>query len=180
MHKVWCSALDKPIVKESKMHVGMIPIPERCPWFYVDKELSNSLTSELRKEVGPEHFLYQWYEKLVVIAKCEGNDDVLVARNDDFVLFFWVHLTWSGKIDQFPSRYPDAGPVLNADLVQFFEQYCQSSLSASGPPIKLEQAELLEKLSATLVGLELSGEIVVCSNDPHSAARKLLEAVRYT
>ena len=99
----------------------MIPIPKRCPWFYVDKELSIGRTSELKKEVGPEHFLYQWYEKLVVIAKCEGNDDVLLARNDDFGLFFWVHLTWSGKIDQFPSRYPDAGLLLNADLVQRFE-----------------------------------------------------------
>lgn len=62
-----------------------------------------------------------------MIAKCAANDDVLVAVDDDFRRFFWVHLTFSGKIDQFPSRYPDAGPVLNSDLVQFFDSYCSVS-----------------------------------------------------
>jgi len=146
----------------------------------LDKELSEHLTSELKREIGPEHFLYEWYEKLLVIAKCGANSDVLVAINDDFRRFFWVHLTWSGKIDQFPSRYPDAGPVLNADLVQFFDEYSRVSARELYPKTKLEQSALLEKISSTLAELEEAGEIVVCSATPDLAARKLLEVIRYS
>lgn len=162
------------------MFAGLIPIPERCPWFYVDEELSNSLTSRLKKEIGPDHFLFQWHAKLVVIAKCEANDDILVACNDDFRRFFWVHPTWSGKIDQFPARYPDAAPVLNADLVQFFDQYCRESAQELYPKVRLEQSALLEIISSTLAELEEAGDIVVCSTTPDIAARKLLEAIRYS
>lgn len=109
------------------MFAGLVPIQEGTPWFYLDEEQSRHFTAELKREVGPEHILSEWHEKLLVIAKCAANDDVLVAVDDDFRRFFWVHLTFSGKIDQFPSRYPDAGPVLNSDLVRFFDSYCSVS-----------------------------------------------------
>ena len=161
------------------MFLGLVPIPDGSPWFYVDEKHSENLSEELKSEIGPKHFLFEWYEKLVVIAKCGGNDDVLVAINDDFRRFFWVHLTFSGKVDQLPSRYPDAGPVLNADLVQFFDDYSRVSAKELYPKIMLEQAALLEKLSSTLADLEKAEEIVICADSPDHAARKLLEAIRY-
>lgn len=91
------------------MFAGLVPIPEGTPWFYLDEEQSRHFTAELKREVGPEHILSEWHEKLLVIAKCAANDDVLVAVDDDFRRFFWVHLTFSGKIDQFPESLSRCG-----------------------------------------------------------------------
>ncbi len=99
------------------------PIPDGSPWLYVDGELSDGITQELRKEVSPQHMLYPWIENLVAIAKCSANDDVIVADKDDIQNMFWVHLTWSGKIDQYPDKYPSAAPIQKAHLQRFFLEY---------------------------------------------------------
>ena len=105
------------------MIFDLVPIPDGSPWFFLDEDLSNACTSELRKEVGPEHFLYQWPETLVVIAKCATNDDVLVAQTDNDKQLFRGHLTWSGTRDRLPHRFPSANSVSKAELVQFFEDH---------------------------------------------------------
>lgn len=100
-----------------------LSIPEGSPWWPLPDNLAEAYTEELRKEIGPEHFLFQSLSELKVIAKCDANDDVLVAKIADASSFYLVHLTWSGKHDQMPSRFPSASIVQTDDLIQLFLDY---------------------------------------------------------
>jgi hypothetical protein len=100
-----------------------LSIPEGSPWCQIPDTLADPFTEELRKEIGPDHFLFQFLSELKVIAKCDANDDVLVARIADPSSFYLVHLTWSGKYDQMPSHFPSACLVQAHDLIQFFLDY---------------------------------------------------------
>ncbi len=110
------------------MFAGLVPIPERCPWSYIGGKFSNELTAELKKEIGPKYLLYPQRKALLVIAKCDANDDVLVANQHDCGKLFWVHLTWSGKLDDQHDIYPEVGTVRQADLVAFFKRYDQEPI----------------------------------------------------
>jgi hypothetical protein len=101
----------------------ILSIPEGSPWWQIPDNLADTYTEELKKEIGPEHVLFQYLSELKVIAKCDANDDVLVAKIADANSFYLVHLTWSGKYDQMPSRFPSASLVQADDLIQFFLDY---------------------------------------------------------
>ena len=105
------------------MLLGLPAIPENSPWFYVDGELAEGITQELVAEVGPRHRLYPHIASLVVIAKCGANDDVIAVDTSDYQSAFCVHLTWSGKIDKYPEKYPSAAAIPEADLGRFFREY---------------------------------------------------------
>ena len=166
------------VKKVKHLYAGLVPIPENCPWFYPDEEQSQHFTAELRKELGAEHFLYQWRSKLVVIAKCAANDDVVVVHEDDFGKMFWAHLTFSGKVDPVPCKFPSAAPVPNADLVTFFRSYMRDEALFDPFAIKHEHKSVLDVLTEALVDLEQNEDIVICSPTPHAVALRLLEDVR--
>ncbi len=56
---------------------------------------NKTYVSELRKEIGETHFLYN--KQIYAVAKCDSNDDVLfVAGNEDGVDIYYIfHLTYS-------------------------------------------------------------------------------------
>ncbi|MDA0150266.1 hypothetical protein [Vibrio sp. LaRot3] len=76
------------------------------PWWHLDENVSvrAGIQKELQCEIGPKHPL--WQLKPMAIAKNDANDDVIVLLNDG--RFACVHLVWSGKIDQFPDKYPSS------------------------------------------------------------------------
>ena len=105
------------------MNHELPPIPDNSDWFYTDEALSKRITEELRREVGPQHPLFSIAESLVVIAKCDANDDVLVHNPEGKGQLFCVHLTWAGKHDQMPTKFPWFVKISNDDLTQFFATY---------------------------------------------------------
>ena len=93
-----------------------VAIPDTSPWWVLPEEMSALYTQELRSEVGPAHPLHPMLDTLAVIAKCDASDDVVVQSRGDPHRYFVVHLTWSGKIDQMPDRFPGWGEVGLAEL----------------------------------------------------------------
>ena len=68
------------------------------PWVEINKYPQNlgvALLSELKKELSVSHNLYN--VDLVVLAKCEANDDVLFTDGSSYYI---IHLTWSGKTEK--------------------------------------------------------------------------------
>lgn len=74
------------------------------PWWNLaeSEQVKVGIQKELGCEIGPPHSL--WGFKPVVIGKSDASDDVVVKLSDG--RFACVHLTWSGKTDQQPSKYP--------------------------------------------------------------------------
>lgn len=97
--------------------------PENSVWWYIDEALSDAYTRELRKEVHSIHVLVPELEHLKVIAKCDANDDVLVAHAADPDRFYIVHLTWTRKPDRKPEHFPMTNAIKRADLQAFFDNY---------------------------------------------------------
>jgi len=153
------------------MFSGLVPIPEGCPWQYLDEEHSRFFTSELRSEIGPEHFLSSWANTLIVIARHSGSDDVIVADTDNIRNLFWVHLTWSGKIDQFPDKYPSVGRVPNSDLLGFFLEEAKNQ-TARG-----DQESLIDTVTRALEELEASDDLVICSPSSNLVAQKIVDKI---
>lgn len=56
----------------------------------------------LERELSAAHPLFSRSPK--VIGRCRATDDVVVSLGDGS--FAIVHLTWQGKPDQFPDKYP--------------------------------------------------------------------------
>ncbi len=100
-----------------------VTFPENSVWWYMPDDLAGAYSDELKKEVGPQHPLFHSLNDLIAIAKCDANDDVLVANVVDGSCFYLVHLTWSGKHDQMPNRYPGSTMIKLADLQEFFARY---------------------------------------------------------
>jgi hypothetical protein len=71
------------------------------PWHPLDSN-ETTLQRELENEVSPAHPL--WQKGAVVIGRREDKDDVAVRLNDGRVAC--VHLTWQGKVDAYPDKYP--------------------------------------------------------------------------
>ena len=74
----------------------------RSPWSLVNITEKKSLQSKLKCEVGPKHLL--WNQKPIVFARNTSGDDILVRTKNNRIAY--VHLTYSGKIDQYPEKYP--------------------------------------------------------------------------
>jgi hypothetical protein len=71
----------------------------RVPWH----RTSQTLHDELRRELSSQHQLYGVTARAV--ARRQDNDDVLfeLFGSDAPADFAVVHLTWSGRRDQFPN-----------------------------------------------------------------------------
>lgn len=77
-----------------------------------DDAEATSLQLALRKEISAAHPLFAL--NVQVIGRCTGSDDVVVTLGDGRVGV--VHLTWQGRPDQFPDKYPGWGayPTVSA------------------------------------------------------------------
>ncbi len=104
------------------MKIELPPIPENNVWFYIDEMWAKGITQELQSEVGPQHPLFHLAQRLVVIAKCGANDDVLALDPEETGQVYCIHLTWAGKHDQMPSKFPSFVKVSSRELAQFFCQ----------------------------------------------------------
>lgn len=75
----------------------------REPWYPIESETEqHSIQIELIKEISPAHPL--WGTNPVAIGRNQGCDDVLLIINES--RFAIVHLTWTGKCDQYPDKFP--------------------------------------------------------------------------
>ncbi len=72
---------------------GMPPLPQG--WVYPDREWSESLMVEFRRELPPGHLLHG--RRVELIAAREGTDDVLFRHSDEPGRLTVVHLTWLGR-----------------------------------------------------------------------------------
>ncbi len=69
-------------------------------WTSLDGEQKSQLAMQLRREVGIAHQLYDVVDKLQVLARDGGSDDVLACDPADPVNAYLVHLVWSdGPVD---------------------------------------------------------------------------------
>lgn len=93
----------------------------RAPWFSTNDRIAQSHITELRNELGANHPLFPKRDQLTVIAKCGGNDDVLVADRGSPDQFYCVHLTWAQHPE--PEGFPTFKPIARDSLEDFFRSY---------------------------------------------------------
>ena len=70
------------------------------PWSALESDGAD-LVAELKRELSPQHALFG--RDAVAIARRKDCDDVLFRLDNGSVAI--VHLTWSGKQDQYP-KFP--------------------------------------------------------------------------
>ena len=70
------------------------------PWMMIPEEKKSGLEAELKKELRSDHVLSA--ASCSAIAWRRNCDDVLYATNSTHGPLAVVHLTWSGKPDQYP------------------------------------------------------------------------------
>lgn len=66
-------------------------------------QAGGSFVTELKKEIGKGHFLYD--KEILAVAKCESSDDVLYVTDNEMGVDIYsiFHLTYSKhKFDGFP------------------------------------------------------------------------------
>lgn len=66
---------------------------------------AQSLQRTIESELTPAHPLFSLQPK--VFGRCVANDDVAALLNDGKIAV--IHLSWKGKPDQFPEKYPSWG-----------------------------------------------------------------------
>lgn len=69
---------------------------EELNWYMIPLSQSGgALVSELKKEIGKEHFLYD--KRTWAVAKCESNDEVLYVTGNGFGadIYYIFHLTYA-------------------------------------------------------------------------------------
>jgi hypothetical protein len=71
------------------------------PWLAVKSEERNGLEAELAREMRSDHVL-SGCQCRAVARRCDC-DDILFETTSKKGSFAVVHLTWSGKPDQFPT-----------------------------------------------------------------------------
>lgn len=74
-----------------------------APWTLIERERAVLLEAELAREIRPDHALAG--VRYEAVAMSTMTDDVLFVTDSPKGPLALVHLTWSGKPDQF-SNYP--------------------------------------------------------------------------
>ena len=72
---------------------------EESPWMEAEGRIKESLEKQARYEISEAHELFLIKDKLVAVAKCEANDDVLFFCDDKYYL---IHLTWGEGSSKYP------------------------------------------------------------------------------
>lgn len=85
------------------------------PWYSI-KDENGTFITELKKELHGEHFLYG--KDVVVLAKREDYDDIVVSFFEEKPKFAVVHLTWKQAAESKP--YPQC--KLYNDWAEFRER----------------------------------------------------------
>lgn len=96
------------------------------PWEPVPKEEGVGLVAELQKELRSDHVLSG--TKAEAVARRRDCDDVLFVTDSKKGLLALVHLTWSGKPDQFPQWphtvfFPSWADWMESDMRPAHESY---------------------------------------------------------
>ena len=77
---------------------------EDLNWYMIPlSQAGGAFVSELKKEIGKDHFLYG--KRIWAVAKCESNDEVLYVTGNGLGadIYYVFHLTYSEKnLDGFP------------------------------------------------------------------------------
>lgn len=96
------------------------------PW---EPTLSIDFVSELKKEIAPDHWL--WNRDIVSVAKRRDCDDVLFYLSDGMPSFVVVHLTWQGQQEKagFPSmtKYESLTDWIELGMKPDHDDYVRSS-----------------------------------------------------
>ncbi len=85
-------------------------------WSALGLRAQKAYTLEFRREMAVPHPLADYKQSAWAVASCDGNDDTLLWDFSRPEQFFRVHLTWGGKPDQFPDRYPSWVALSVADM----------------------------------------------------------------
>ena len=93
-------------------------------WFVLSD--AESYVSELKREFGQNHFLYE--KSIKAVAKCEANDDVLFETESDESIkeYYIIHLTYSKHLkESFPKykKYTNIKAVKEEIERVFVEEY---------------------------------------------------------
>lgn len=64
-------------------------------WELLEGNQRKPLFTQLKTELGVAHLLHQDVERMRVIARDRGSDDILVDDPNENLLAYVVHLTWS-------------------------------------------------------------------------------------
>lgn len=72
------------------------------PWYAMARRSRDIMQRELKKELSVVHPLYKLNPK--VIARSDEADDIFVALDEN--KFAEIHLTWQGRVDQYPKEFP--------------------------------------------------------------------------
>jgi hypothetical protein len=72
-----------------------------APWTLIDAERATLLEAELRRELRDDHVLAD--VSFEAVAMSTMTDDVLFITDSPKGELAHVHLTWSGKPDQYPT-----------------------------------------------------------------------------
>ena len=73
--------------------------PLLAPWELVDKDMAKRFEDELKKELRHDHILSG--STFEAVAASTMTDDVLFTTDSEHGILALVHLTWSGKPDQY-------------------------------------------------------------------------------
>ncbi len=96
-------------------------------WYMIPlTQAGGALVTELKKEIGKEHFLYD--KKIWAVAKCESNDDVLYVTGNGkgADIYYIFHLTYSKhNSDGFPrcEKFADVFAVKEFIERTYIENY---------------------------------------------------------
>jgi hypothetical protein len=94
------------------------------PWTLIDRERAVLLEAELAREMRPDHPLAG--VPCEAVAMSTMTDDVLFITDSADGPLALVHLTWSGKPDQFPNYpstcfYPEWESFRNEEMLPMHE-----------------------------------------------------------
>ncbi|PID48177.1 MAG: hypothetical protein CR967_01025 [Proteobacteria bacterium] len=76
-------------------------LPEN--WYLPNGKKLNLLNKELQIEITRGHLLYE--KDVIIVAYCDGSDDILCQHKDKNNFYSLVHLTWSCK-PEINTNYP--------------------------------------------------------------------------
>ena len=111
----------------------MSTIHWKHPWRAVYDSSFNdealSLQNTLERELSIAHPLFNLNPK--VIGRSSASDEVVVSLKDGSLAF--VHLTWQGKPDQYPEKFPAWSRIqtieqFNGHIAQDAEEYEENDL----------------------------------------------------
>ena len=99
-HDLGCCCQRQDIGRSAEKMKSPLPFELLKPWMTVPEDKKEGLEAELSKELRSDHILSGAHCEAIA-WRCDC-DDVLFETNSEHGPLTVVHLTWSGKQDQYP------------------------------------------------------------------------------